>query len=129
MTWSTADVGIALPRLERIHRCIVDAKLDVDVDVIRVSDVNRSYPVLRQIDWNSDTSDKHIILDFATNQAIQKVLRQVSAFSMPYMTSALLCHVVLYDSSLRVESKETADCKTFYHASPYAILSYIDRHE
>ena len=47
--------------------------------MIRVSDIDRSYPILRQIDRNRDTSaDKHIILDFATNRAVQKVLRQVS---------------------------------------------------
>jgi len=73
-------MSVALPRLERIYRSIIDAKLDVDVDVVRVHNVDRSYPILRQIDWNSDTSDRHIVLDFSTNRAVQKVLRQVSAF-------------------------------------------------
>jgi len=71
---------VALPRLERICRGLVDEKLHVDVDVIRVNDVDRSYPLLRQIDWNSETSDRHIVLDFSTNRAVQKVLRQVSTF-------------------------------------------------
>jgi len=69
-----------LPRLERIFRCITDEKLDVDVDVIRVSDVDRSYPILRQIDWNTEITDKHVVIDFCDNQAVQKVLRQVGLF-------------------------------------------------
>jgi len=72
----------ALPRLERIYRSIIDEQLDVDVDVVRVNDVDRSYPILRQIDWTSETSDRHIILDFSTNQAVQKVLRQVDIFAV-----------------------------------------------
>lgn len=72
--------GAALPRLERIFRCITDEKLDVDVDVIRVSDVDRSYPILRQIDWNTEITDKHVVIDFCDNQAVQKVLRQVGLF-------------------------------------------------
>ena len=69
---------VALPRLERIYRGIVDENLDVDVDVIRINDVDRSYPVLRQVDWNSDTADRHVVLDFSTNRAVQKILKQVS---------------------------------------------------
>jgi len=70
-------IDVALPRLERIFRSITDEKLDVDVDVIRVSDVDKSYPILRQIDWNTEIADKHIVIDFSNNQAVQKVLRQV----------------------------------------------------
>ena len=70
----------ALPRLERIYRCIVDDGLNVDVDVIRIHDVDRSYSILRQIDWKSGTSDRHVVVDFSDNQAVQKVLRQVGVF-------------------------------------------------
>jgi len=86
----------ALPRLERIYRTIIDEKLNVEVDVIRVSNVDRSYPILRQIDRHGETSaDKHIILDFATNRAVQKILRQVSADAgIPYCEPFFLTFII-----------------------------------
>lgn len=98
---------VALPRLERIYRNIIDEKLDVDVDIIRVSDVDRSYPILRQIDWDSDTSDKHIVIDFSTNRDVQKVLRQVSAFVM----CLLVVTVVDRPSSAHLSTRNCSPCE------------------
>jgi len=74
-------MATALPRLERIYRRVVDERLDVDVDVVRLNDVDRCYPLLRQIDWTSDATDRHIVLDLSSNAAVQKVLRQVGSFA------------------------------------------------
>ena len=96
VTAFVSDADTALPRLERIYRRIVDEQLDVEVDVIRVNNVNMSYPVLRQIDWNNKISDKHVIIDFSSNRAVQKVLRQVSGFvvslSLPSLSLSLSVH-------------------------------------
>jgi len=81
----------ALPRLERIYRRIMDEQMNVDIDVIGVNDVDRCYAILRQIDWYGETYDRHIVLDFSTNRAVQKVLKQVgiSVVAMRVQKSAM----------------------------------------
>jgi len=90
----------ALPRLERIYRSIIDERLDVDIDVVRVADVDRCYHLLRQIDWTAGSdaaAHRHIVLDLATNTAVQKVLRQVR----------LHCPVILEQTRYRAGNGET----------------------
>ena len=50
----------------------------VNIEVIRINNVDDSYDVLRQLDGRLELESRHVVLDLSTDNALEKILRQVS---------------------------------------------------
>ena len=64
-------------RLELLYELFNKEKREIDVEPVRLLNVNLCYNSLRQIDARNDTR-KHIVLDISTQEALFSVFRQVS---------------------------------------------------
>lgn len=50
----------------------------VNIEIIRINNVDDSYGVLRQLDGRLETESRHVVIDLSTDNALEKILRQVS---------------------------------------------------
>jgi hypothetical protein len=64
-----------LYRLEQLHNAINNSTYNLEIDWLRITNVDNCYVSLRRID--NSPGDKHIVLDFGTQAALESVLRQV----------------------------------------------------
>ena len=79
MRESVRDVccdAVGLLRLEQMHDVIANSNWSLVVEPLRLRDVSFSYMQLRNLDLR-DSSDKHIVLDLSSADAVATVLKQV----------------------------------------------------
>jgi len=72
MCWHTG-----LARLELLHELIGGTNWTLEVEPLRLRDVTFSYMQLRNLDMR-DTTNKYIVLDLSTADALATVLKQVT---------------------------------------------------
>ena len=73
----TGVVGLA--RLQVLHEVIAASNWTLVVEPLKLHDVSFSYMQLRNLDVR-DTTDKYIILDLSSADALATVLKQVSCY-------------------------------------------------
>ena len=77
MVCCAGEVGLA--RLELLHELIATTNWTLVVEPLRLHDVTFSYMQLRNLDMR-DTSDKYIVLDLSSTDALAIVFKQVSCY-------------------------------------------------
>ena len=70
-----------LSRLQHLYEVVNSEELKIEIDVIRIINVENCYALLRQLDSRMPTGDKNIVLDLSTERSLELVLRQVGGLS------------------------------------------------
>ena len=55
---------------------------DVQIDVVRINNIDDCYETLRQLDSRLELEDRNVVLDLSSDKALDKVLKQVGR--LPY---------------------------------------------
>ena len=54
---------------------------DVQIDVVRINNIDDCYETLRQLDSRLELEDRNVVLDLSSDKALDKVLKQVGRLS------------------------------------------------
>jgi len=79
---------VGLARLQVLHEVIATTNWTLVVEPLRLHDVKFSYMQLRNLDIR-DSSDKYIVLDLSSADALASVLKQVSCYLFINLDSTL----------------------------------------
>ena len=73
-----SDAGLA--NIELMHSALNGDGMTLQIDGVRVPEVGRCHVLLRQMDSRETAVNKHIVLDLASSDDLQTMLKQVSSF-------------------------------------------------
>lgn len=79
LSWSIPSISYfaGLSRLERLYEIVNSEEWKIEIDVVRIINVEHCYALLRQLDSRMTNGDKNIVVDLSTERSLELVLRQV----------------------------------------------------